>query len=103
MIYTLSTPDYGTTWVLSFTSPYDGYVGGSLPDGVYDLAVNGSAITDTTGVQLNTVNQTFSFYRLYGDFGGIGSVNATDFGLLAANFGKMLEPTDAGHALVPEL
>jgi hypothetical protein len=83
--YTLSSTD-GKTWTLTF--PYDGYVGNSLPDGSYDLNVNGAAIVDDNGAVLNGVNQTFSFYRLYGDFNGDGVVNGSDFGLLAGNFGK---------------
>ncbi len=71
--YTLSNPSGdGMTYVLTFTDP--SYAGGSLPDGVYDLTVNASLVRNNQG-GTPAADQTFSFYRLYGDFLGTGIVN----------------------------
>jgi hypothetical protein len=71
--YTLSNPSGdGMTYLLTFTDP--SYAGGSLPDGVYDLTVNASLVRNNQG-GTPAADQTFSFYRLYGDFLGTGIVN----------------------------
>jgi hypothetical protein len=79
------------TWVLTFTDA--SYIGGSLPDGKYDLIVSSSAVTDAGGQPISGTNPTFAFSRLYGDFGGQGVVNAQDFTILSANFGAILSPS----------
>jgi hypothetical protein len=91
MPFIVSSPDGGTTWVLKFTEAQ--YVGGSLPDGNYSLAVSGLGITDGFGASLQGGNQQFSFYRFYGDFFGAGVVNGNDFALLAKYFGHILPST----------
>jgi hypothetical protein len=83
-----STPDGGTTWVVTF--PESQYIGGSLPDGNYELTVSALGVTDGHGSTMVGGNQQFSFYRLFGDFLGTGSVSGGDFGLLANHFGKSL-------------
>jgi alpha-L-arabinofuranosidase len=85
MTFALNSPDGGTTWVLSFTDL--SYIGGSLPDGTYDLTITGADVTDGLGIAMSA-DSTYSFYRLYGDFNGDGVVNGTDFAQFAANFGS---------------
>jgi hypothetical protein len=86
MTFTQSTPDGGATWILTFTDP--SYIGHSLPDGIYDLTVTSADVTDAADLPIAGPNSTFSFYRLYGDFEGTGSVNGTDFSILASVFGS---------------
>jgi hypothetical protein len=85
MTFTQASPDGGTTWVLTFTDP--SYVGHSLPDGTYDLTVTAADVGDAADFTMSGANPVYSFYRLYGDFEGTGSVNGSDFGILASAFG----------------
>jgi hypothetical protein len=85
MTYALSSADGGTSWVLTFSDP--SYIGGSLPDGTYDLTVTGADVTGAGNTPM-AGNPIYSFYRLYGDFLGTGSANGSDFSLLASVFGK---------------
>ncbi len=82
--FNLNSPDGGTTWVLTFTDP--SYVGGSLPDGAYEVSVSALGVT---GQGLNmAADQNFTFYRLYGDFEGTGAVTGDDFSQLVSLLGK---------------
>jgi hypothetical protein len=74
----------GTTWVLTFTDP--SYIGGSLPDGAYELNVAASGVSGAGNLNM-AANQSFEFFRLYGDFNGDGVVNGADFETLEAAFG----------------
>jgi hypothetical protein len=94
MAFNQSSPDGGTTWILSFSAL--GYVGNSLPDGTYNLTLKAASITNSSSETLSGGNQTFSFYRLYGDFYGNGSVNGSDFAALASVFGKTVGATGVG-------
>jgi len=85
MSFSLSSPDGGTTWVLTFTDP--SYIGHSLPDGAYALTITGSAVSNSLG-QTMAGTTTENFWRLYGDFEGTGRVDATDFGIFAPLFGQ---------------
>jgi hypothetical protein len=74
--FTSSSPDGGTTWNLTFPT----LTGGSLPDGTYALTVTaadvfaaGSTVTMAGG------DQTFDFFRLFGDYDGNGIVNNADY------------------------
>lgn len=50
---------------------------GSLPDGIYDLSINSSLITDDFG-QFPPSAPTTTFHRLFGDINGDRSVNQAD-------------------------
>ena len=50
---------------------------GSLEDGVYDLTVDATKVTDVYGNRLTT-NGTFAFHRLFGDGNGDGFVDSID-------------------------
>jgi hypothetical protein len=74
---TFSTPDGGTTWDVGFVDPGDGSVqGGSIPDGVYDLTVQGAAPKVTT------------FPRMFGAVGGT-SVSGSGSSLTVNNADKL--------------
>jgi endoglucanase len=92
MTFTLNSPDGGTTWVLTFTDP--SYIGGSLPDGAYELIVSASGVTSAEGDLTMAADQDFEFIRLYGDFNGDGAVNSVDFGTFAAAFGHSTNSGD---------
>jgi hypothetical protein len=76
MAYNLSTPDGGTTYNLTFSDSPD--LGGSLPDGDYELTVSAAGVTDGSSNH-PTSDQTVPFYRLFGDINGDGIVNGSDF------------------------
>ncbi len=82
--FNLNSPDGGTTWVLTFTDP--SYIGGSLPDGAYEVSVSAAGVTGQG--QNMAADQNFTFYRLYGDFEGTGAVNGDDFSQLVGLLGK---------------
>jgi hypothetical protein len=86
MAFTL-TPNSGssTTWVLTFIG--SSYIGGSLPDGAYELIVSASGVASGQGLNMSTT-QDFTFWRLYGDFAGDGTVNGSDFTQLVTLIGK---------------
>jgi hypothetical protein len=92
MTFTLNTPDGGTTWVLTFTDP--SFIGGSLPDGAYQLSVAANGVTATQGGLGMASDQSFEFIRLYGDFNGDGVVNSIDLGTFAPAFGHSTNSTD---------
>jgi hypothetical protein len=86
------TPNSGssTSWVLTFTGSGD--IGGSLPDGAYELIVSASGVTSGQGLNMSTT-QNFTFWRLYGDFQGNGTVNGSDFTTLVTLLGKATPPS----------
>jgi len=86
MTFTL-TPGSGSsaTWVLTFTDP--SYIGGSLPDGAYELIVSSGGVTSASGLNMSAT-QDFTCWRLYGDFDGNGSVTGNDFTTLITLLGK---------------
>ncbi len=89
--FNLNSPDGGTTWVLTFTDP--SYVGGSLPDGAYEVSVSATGVT--SGQSLNmSASQNFTFWRLYGDFEGTGTVNGDDFTKLVSLLGTQTNSSD---------
>jgi hypothetical protein len=89
--FVVTSKNGGAAWVLTFTDASD--VGGSLPDGAYELSVNAGGVTSTQGIAM-TSSQNFTFWRLYGDFEGTGEVNGSDFSLFAAHFGSNANSTD---------
>jgi len=86
MTFTL-TPGSGSsaTWVLTFTDP--SYIGGSLPDGAYELIVSSGGVTSASGLNMSAT-QDFTCWRLYGDFDGNGSVTGNDYTTLITLLGK---------------
>jgi hypothetical protein len=87
-----NSPDGGVTWVVSFSGA--GVVNNSIADGVYDLTLNHAAVTDAQGQTL-AADRVDTFFRLYGDSNGDGTVNNADTFQLRATFGK--GPADAGY------
>jgi hypothetical protein len=86
-----SSADGGVTWVVTFSGA--GVVGNSIADGVYDLTLNHAAVTDAQGQTL-AADKVDTFFRLYGDTNGDGTVNNADTFQLRKTFGKNTE--DAG-------
>ncbi|HZL35476.1 MAG TPA: dockerin type I domain-containing protein, partial [Tepidisphaeraceae bacterium] len=83
MTFASSSPDGGVTWNLTFPNA----ITGSLPDGVYDLTIDGSAVTlASNGQALGNGSQRFTFHRLFGDINGDGTVNLTDYRLFKNAF-----------------
>jgi hypothetical protein len=87
------TPQSGaaTTWILTFTDPSD--IGGSLPDGAYELSVAAAGVTSGQGLNMSTT-QNFTFWRLYGDYFGLGTVSGDDFSELVALIGQQTNSTN---------
>jgi alpha-L-arabinofuranosidase len=81
----------GTTWVLTFTNP--SYIGGSLPDGAYELSAVAGGVISTQGLNMSTT-QNFTFWRLYGDFLGQGTVSGDDFTQLVTLIGHATNSTN---------
>jgi uncharacterized repeat protein (TIGR03803 family) len=85
MNVTLNSPDGGLTWNITFPS----YTGGSLPDGNYDLTIIASDVTAiATNMQMTGGNQAFTFYRLFGDIDGNGTVDQTDYTAFMSSYGQ---------------
>ncbi|HVS70329.1 MAG TPA: hypothetical protein VHQ47_03640 [Phycisphaerae bacterium] len=70
----------GVTWVVTFTDPM--YVNGSLPDGTYALTLNTAAVTSNLTGQTGVEDQTMTFFRVYGDVSGDGTVDGTDVSIV---------------------
>jgi alpha-L-arabinofuranosidase len=82
--FTYSNPSGdGRTYVLTPTG--SNLIGGSLPNGVYEVIVTATDVKDAGGAS-PTANQTFGFYRLYGDFYGAGTTNFSDLLLITQTF-----------------
>ncbi len=80
-----------TTWILTFTDPSD--IGGSLPDGAYELSVAAAGVTSNQGLNMSAT-QNFTFWRLYGDYLGLGAVSGDDFAQLVTLLGKQTNSTN---------
>ena len=72
----------GKTWLIAFTG--GGIVGGSLPDGVYNLTLTAA---DVSGITLGS-NVTWAFHRLFGDIDGNVTVNGTDSAAFSLAYGS---------------
>ena len=86
------------TYVVTWTS--DGFTGGSLANGNYVLTVNHLLVGNGS---VMAANQTYSFYRLFGDFLGTGTVNAQDYTLFKKVYGRRGGFLDLRHVLVLRL
>ena len=70
-----ANPD-GLSYLLSFGGT--SIIGGSLPDGVYDLVLHAANVRDGFGQSLGGGDQTYTFHRLFGDANGDGIVDNLD-------------------------
>jgi hypothetical protein len=84
------------TMAQDFTLTFSGsaVIGGSLPDGVYDLSVDKASIVDEFGQSL-IASRTEAFHRLFGDSDGDKDVDNYDLGLMRLCANKM--PTTIGY------
>ena len=73
--FQLSTSD-NTTYVLTFAGSQ--FIGGSLANGRYVLTVDHALVGGQSG-GLMTADQSYSFFRLFGDYNGDGTVNNADY------------------------
>ncbi len=92
----------GETWVVSFSGA--SVIGQSIADGVYDITLTGSAVHDAAvgqtyaqqaavaGAQQNVTN---TFFRLFGDASGVGTVNNADNRLFRSTYLQSIG--DAGY------
>jgi hypothetical protein len=87
-----ASPDGGLTWVVSFSG--NGVVNNSIADGVYDLTLHAAAVTNANGVPM-AADRVDTFFRLYGDTNGDGTVNNTDTFKMKTTFLKNVG--DAGY------
>ncbi|MDB5327192.1 MAG: hypothetical protein JWM57_2761 [Phycisphaerales bacterium] len=81
----ITSPAAGQTQV-KFTWSGAGLSSTSLPDGRYNLTINGNLITDSTGQKLDAANngtagstRSVALHRLYADIDGNAVVNFNDF------------------------
>jgi RHS repeat-associated protein len=77
------------TFSITFKNTGNAEADNCLADGAYTLVVNHSDITFFDNTTLSA-DQTFTFYRLYGDYTGSGQCNSADFNILASEFNQTL-------------
>jgi parallel beta-helix repeat protein len=82
-----------TQWVVTFSGA--GVLNGSIADGVYDITLNGSAVSADANPSVAGTSRTDTFYRLFGDATGTGSVTGTDYNALLSTFN--LKSTAPGY------
>jgi rhamnogalacturonan endolyase len=82
---TWSTADGGLSYTVTFSG--NNTFNGSLADGVYDLTLHASLITDAWSQPLSGGDQTTTFHRLYGDANGDALIDGADLGAFATGFG----------------
>ena len=80
-----TTSDGGLSYVITFSGA--GVVNNSIADGLYDLDLDHTKAHDAAN-QLLATDAVFSFYRLYGDFNGDGTVNNADSFQFSRAFNK---------------
>jgi hypothetical protein len=71
----------------SATFTFPGFTNGVLPDARYTATLLAAGVTDAAGNAL-AANQVTSFFVLAGDANHDGTVNLSDFNVLAGNFGQ---------------
>jgi hypothetical protein len=91
-------------WAVTFDSSGPDVEGDSIADGVYKITAHGSAITWATGPDAGTPvaadqMQVDTFYRLFGDFTGIGRVTGGD--LTSIQIAVAQAPHGSGGELPP--
>ncbi len=87
------TPVNGSTSLYQIGWTGTGIIGGSLPNGTYQLAVNTGAITDAYGQLLAKPAQTLTVVRLFGDSNGDGHVDRIDQKAFDAAYGSTIGST----------
>ena len=91
----VTTPAAGQT-AIKLTFSGSTVVAGSVADGRYTLAIDGSKLTNSTGQLTDALGngsagsvRTATFSRLYGDVDGDAGVSINDFNVFAAAFGTV--------------
>ena len=87
-----STVD-GITYVVTWSSQF---TGGSLSNGQYLLTVDHSLVSSTGGSM--TADQSYSFFRLFGDYNGDGVVNNADYMMFKKAYGAVAGSGSASNA-----
>jgi hypothetical protein len=82
-----------TQWDVTFSGA--GVLNGSIADGVYDITLNGASVTSDANPTVTATSRTDTFYRLFGDAAGTGSVTGADYNALLSTFN--LKTTAAGY------
>ena len=88
LTFTASSPDGGTTYVITPTSGINS--AGSLSDANYSLVVNPSGVHSVASPSTTMTSQTVTekFYRLFGDANGDGTVNLVDYRAFVSSYLK---------------
>ena len=96
--YTASTPDGGTTYVITPTSGLSS--GKSLTDGNYSLVVNPSGVHSVASPSTTMTGLAVSekFFRLFGDSNGDGTVNLSDYRAFTASYLRSTNQTGYNSA-----
>jgi fibronectin type 3 domain-containing protein len=82
-----------TQWIVNFSGT--GVTGGSIANGVYDIALNSAAVTSESNPTASvTPRATDTFYRLFGDINGDGRVNNADYAAFLNTNGLKSGQTD---------
>jgi hypothetical protein len=82
-----------TQWAVTFSGA--GVLNGSIGDGVYNITLNGASVTADGNPSVTATSRTDTFYRLFGDAAGTGSVTGADYNALLSTFN--LKTTAAGY------
>jgi hypothetical protein len=83
-----ASTDGGQTFSITFNTP-DAH---SLPDGVYQLVIDHTKVSNATGAMAADYTSP-KFHRLFGDKDGNGAVGAVDYAAFRAGFGKFTGET----------
>lgn len=73
----------GRTWEISF--PDSPLIGGSLPDGSYNLAISAAGVRDLSSQTL-AGDYSYAFHRLFGDSDGDRDVDGVDLGAFRRSY-----------------
>jgi hypothetical protein len=83
-----SSSNGGATWTFTFApGTASTEASASLADGIYTATLDAAKVTDGA-VAMAGSNPAVTFHRLSGDVNGSKSVNAADFNVFRAAFGK---------------
>jgi hypothetical protein len=83
-----------TQWAVTFSG--NGVNGGSIANGVYTITMNASDVTSDYNPTVTSQSRaTDTFWRLFGDYIGAGSVTPSDYDYFLDTFG--LKSTQPGY------
>jgi hypothetical protein len=82
-----------TQWAVTFSGA--GVLNGSIGDGVYNITINGASVTSDANPTVTGTSRTDTFYRLFGDATGAGSVGVQDYNAFLTTY--QLKTTAAGY------